>query len=179
MQKSVLLGARPWLVGANGLVGVSAIEWGRGSANTVPPWHYSVGSCRFEAFMNHAMLSEDVEFAVVLAAWWRLRHSSYLLPHLRRGPSPFAFHPGHAAVSWIMTIAVEPAMLVVCHVPWTNRPAQALPPWVDPPTDPRGVAVVPPAHPHGSSGGDGRGPAGPVLPPTPSRSSSAARGSRS
>ena len=46
--------------------------------------------------MGHP-LADDVTFAVALAAWWQLRRSAYLLPHLRRGPSAFRSCPGFAS----------------------------------------------------------------------------------
>lgn len=69
----------------------------------VPP---SVPSpqCRRRVFMAHALIVGDAALSVVLAAWWQLRRSAHLLPHLRRGPSSFFFHPGYGRVSWTMAI---------------------------------------------------------------------------
>ena len=54
--------------------------------------------------MGHPLV-DDVTFAVALAAWWQLRRSAYLLPHLRRGQSSFRPWPGIA--SWIIASAAR------------------------------------------------------------------------
>lgn len=54
--------------------------------------------------MTQSLISGDAAFAIVLAAWWQLRRSAHLLPHLRQGPSSYFFHPGHALVARIMVI---------------------------------------------------------------------------
>jgi hypothetical protein len=54
--------------------------------------------------MADSLIAGDAAFAVVLAAWWQLRRSAHLLPHLRKGPSSFFFNPGHGFVSRIMAI---------------------------------------------------------------------------
>jgi hypothetical protein len=61
--------------------------------------------------MALSLIAIDGYFVVVLAAWWRLRRSAYLLPHLRRGPSSFVFHPGHGLVARIMAISIVSAVL--------------------------------------------------------------------
>jgi hypothetical protein len=38
-------------------------------------------------------MARDGFFVVALAAWWRLRRSAYLLPHLRSGPASPVFDP--------------------------------------------------------------------------------------
>jgi len=49
---------------------------------------------------------DDAIFAFALAAWWQLRRSAYLLPHLRKGPSPVGLHPDAGVGSWIKAISV-------------------------------------------------------------------------
>ena len=63
--------------------------------------------------MALSLIAVDGYFVVVLAAWWRLRRSAYLLPHRRRGPSSFVFHPGHGLVARIMAIITAPAVLIL------------------------------------------------------------------
>ena len=63
--------------------------------------------------MAHSLIAGDGLFAVVLAAWWQLRRSAHLLPHLRRGPSSFLVHPGHGFVSWIMAIVTLQPLLTI------------------------------------------------------------------
>jgi hypothetical protein len=52
--------------------------------------------------MAHSLITGDGFFAAVLAAWWQLRRSAHLLPHLRRGPCSLRFDPGYRFVAWIM-----------------------------------------------------------------------------
>ncbi len=54
--------------------------------------------------MTQSLMSGDAAFAIVLAAWWQLRRSAHLLPHLRPGPRSYFFHPGQAFVARIMVI---------------------------------------------------------------------------
>jgi hypothetical protein len=54
--------------------------------------------------MTQSLISGDAAFAIVLAAWWQLRRSAHLLPHLRQGPSSYFFHPGHAFFARILLI---------------------------------------------------------------------------
>lgn len=63
--------------------------------------------------MAPSLIAVDGYFVVVLAAWWRLRRSAYLLPHRRRGPSSFVFHPGHGFFARIMAIITAPAVLIL------------------------------------------------------------------
>ncbi|HEY0812109.1 MAG TPA: hypothetical protein VGE11_02415 [Pseudonocardia sp.] len=58
-------------------------------------------------FIAHSLIAGDGAFAVVLAAWWQLRRSAHLLPHLRRGPRSFFFNPGHGFLSWMMIITLQ------------------------------------------------------------------------
>jgi hypothetical protein len=60
-----------------------------------------------------ALIVDDGFFAVVLAAWWQLRRSAHLLPHLRKGPSTFHFSPGNRFVSWIMAAVSGQALLTL------------------------------------------------------------------
>lgn len=62
-------------------------------------------------FMALSLIVVDGFFVIALAAWWQLRRSAYLLPHLRRGPSAFVFHPGRGLVAQFMAIIVGPALL--------------------------------------------------------------------
>ena len=68
---------------------------------------------RERVFMALSLIAVDGYFVVVLAAWWRLRRSAYLLPHRRRGPSSFVFHPGHGLVARIMAIITVPVVLIL------------------------------------------------------------------
>ena len=63
--------------------------------------------------MALSLIAVDGYFVVVLAAWWRLRRSAYLLPHRRRGPSSFVFHPGNRLVVRIMAIITVPVVLIL------------------------------------------------------------------
>jgi hypothetical protein len=54
--------------------------------------------------MAHPLV-DDVIFAFALAPWWQLRRSAYLLPHLRKGPSPVRHHPDAGVGSWIKAIS--------------------------------------------------------------------------
>jgi len=54
--------------------------------------------------MASSWIVVDGFFVVVLAAWWRLRRSAYLLPHLRRGRSLLVFPAGHGRVARILAI---------------------------------------------------------------------------
>lgn len=58
-----------------------------------------------------ALIGYDGFFAVVLAAWWQLRQSANLLPHLRKGPSSFHFSPANSFVSWVMTAVTVQTLL--------------------------------------------------------------------
>jgi hypothetical protein len=71
--------------------------------------------CRRPVFMAHSLIVGDAAFAVVLAAWWQLRRSAHLLPHLRRGPSSFVYRPGYGCVSWIMAIITLQPLLTPHH----------------------------------------------------------------
>ena len=71
--------------------------------------------------MAHSLIIGDGFFAVVLAAWWQLRRSAYLLPHLRRGPSSFRFDPGYRFVSWIMAIGTGQALPALGRPWWLAR----------------------------------------------------------
>lgn len=51
----------------------------------------------------HTLITADGIFVLALAAWWQLRRSAHLLPHLRRGPSSFHFSPATGVVAWIIT----------------------------------------------------------------------------
>lgn len=59
------------------------------------------------------MIAGDGAFAVVLAAWWQLRRSAHLLPHLRKGPSSFFFNPGNGFVSRVMVIITQLVLLTI------------------------------------------------------------------
>jgi hypothetical protein len=63
--------------------------------------------------MAHSLIAGDGFFAVVLAAWWQLRRSAHLLPHLRKGPSSFLVHPGHGFVPGIMAIITLQPLLTI------------------------------------------------------------------
>lgn len=63
--------------------------------------------------MAHSLITGDGFFAVVLAAWWQLRRSAYLLPHLRRSPSSLFVNPGHGFVSWIMAVTTLQPLLTL------------------------------------------------------------------
>ena len=78
----------------------------------VPPSVHST-QCRRPVFMAHSLIVGDAALAVVFAAWWQLRRSAHLLPHLRRGPSSFFFHPGYGFVSWIMAIITLQPLLTI------------------------------------------------------------------
>ncbi len=71
--------------------------------------------------MPHSLIAGDAAFAVVLAAWWRLRRSAHLLPHLRKGPSSYFFNPGPRSVSWIMAIITVQPLLTI------HRPRRSIP----------------------------------------------------
>jgi len=59
----------------------------------------------------HALIAAYGIFAVTLAAWWQLRRSANLLPHLRRGPSSFHFSPANGVVAWIMMTVTAQTLL--------------------------------------------------------------------
>lgn len=52
--------------------------------------------------------ADDAIFVLALAAWWQLRRSAYLLPHLRKGPSSIGVHSGAGVPSWIMAVTLRP-----------------------------------------------------------------------
>jgi hypothetical protein len=71
--------------------------------------------------MAHPLIAGDGLFAVVLAAWWQLRRSAHLLPHLRRGRSSFLVHPGHGFVPGIMAIITLQPLLTIYRLRRTTR----------------------------------------------------------
>ena len=71
--------------------------------------------------MAHPLIAGDGLFAVVLAAWWQLRRSAHLLPHLRRGRSSFLVHPGHGFVLGIMAIITLQPLLTIYRLRRTTR----------------------------------------------------------
>ena len=77
--------------------------------------------CWRPALMAHPLIAGDGLFAVVLAAWWQLRRSAHLLPHLRRGRSSFLVQPGHGFVPGIMAIITLQPLLTIYRL--ANNPA--------------------------------------------------------
>ena len=77
--------------------------------------------CWRSALMAHPLIAGDGLFAVVLAAWWQLRRSAHLLPHLRRGRSSFLVHPGHGFVPGIMAIITLQPLLTIYRLRRTTR----------------------------------------------------------
>jgi len=71
------------------------------------------GRGRPRAFNVSALIVYDGFFAIVLAAWWQLRRSAYLLPHLRKGPSSFHSSRGNRSASWIMTAVMGQMLLIL------------------------------------------------------------------
>lgn len=55
------------------------------------------------ALMAH-LPADDAIFALALAAWWQLRRSAYLLPHLRKGPASIGVHSDAGVRSWVRAI---------------------------------------------------------------------------
>ena len=79
--------------------------------------------CGRQVFTVHALIVADGVFAMALAAWWQLRRSANLLPHLRRGPSSFHFSPANAVVAWIMAAVTVPTRLTLHFRRSVPRPA--------------------------------------------------------
>ena len=71
---------------------------------------HSVGR---QVFIVHTLITADGIFVLALAAWWQLRRSANLLPHLRRGPSSFHFSPANGVVAWIMTAVTAQTRLTL------------------------------------------------------------------
>jgi hypothetical protein len=71
----------------------------------------------------YALIIADGIFVLALAAWWQLRRSASLLPHLRRGPSSFHFSPANAVVAWIMTAVTAQTRLTLHFRRSVTRPA--------------------------------------------------------
>lgn len=99
--------------------------------------------CWCPVFMAHTLIARDATLAVALAAWWQLRRSAHLLPHLRRGPSSFSVNPVHGFGSWIMAITVRPLLTIHCVqrptrrvVPGTRNPQEPSPRGLGPATTP-------------------------------------------
>jgi hypothetical protein len=63
---------------------------------------------RWWALMAHPPI-DDMTFALALAAWWQLRRSAYLLPHLRKCPFWSARSPATGLAAWAMAnVGVSP-----------------------------------------------------------------------
>lgn len=71
----------------------------------------------------HTLITADGIFVLALAAWWQLRRSANLLPHLRRGPSSFHFSPANGVVAWIMTAVTAQTRLTRHFRRSVTRPA--------------------------------------------------------
>jgi hypothetical protein len=105
-------------------------------------------------------LTDDAIFAAALAAWWQLRRSACLLPHLRK--SPVRLRSGSRVVSRIMTIVVTPLRMTCRRDDGHTFDVLA--------TSPMAVRVtmaVRATGPGPSSGGDQVGPATVPLPHEP------------
>jgi len=63
---------------------------------------------RWWALMAHPLI-DDMTFALALAAWWQLRRSAYLLPHLRKCPFWSGRSPATGLSAWAMAnVRVSP-----------------------------------------------------------------------
>jgi hypothetical protein len=62
------------------------------------------GAAERRCALTAHMPADDATFALAVAAWWQLRRSAYLLPHLRKGPTSIGIRSGAAVLAWVSSI---------------------------------------------------------------------------
>src|SRR5689334_2255380 len=87
---------------------------------------HGMSSCGRAADRRWALMAhvpaDDAIFALALAAWWQLRRSAYLLPHLRKGPSSIGGPSDAGVLAWVKAIIAISTSITRRTVP-TRRPA--------------------------------------------------------